>query len=155
MTDAWPYAVWPDPRSRSRVIESHSRGVDRQSHTGLKFFVNTLCLKNVATLFTCKRCKLFWHRGFIFRRPFVKQFALCYQTVVCLSCLWRSCTGQTVGRIKMKLGMEVGLGPGHIVLDRNPAPAPAPPKGRSPPIFGPYLLWSKWLHGSRCHLVWS
>jgi len=38
----------------------------------------------------------------------------------------------------MKLGMEVGLGPGHIVLDGDPAPPP--PKGHSPPIFGPYLL---------------
>ena len=38
----------------------------------------------------------------------------------------------------MKFGMQVGLGPGHNVLDGDPAPAP--PKGRSPPIFGPYLL---------------
>jgi len=38
----------------------------------------------------------------------------------------------------MKLGIQVGLGPGHIVLDGNPAPLP--PKGHSPPIFGPYLL---------------
>jgi len=30
--------------------------------------------------------------------------------------------GQTVGWIKMPLGMEVGLGSGHIVLDGNPAP---------------------------------
>jgi len=44
--------------------------------------------------------------------------------------------GQTVGRIKMKLGMHVGLGHGHIVLDGDPASPP--PKG--PPIFGPYLL---------------
>jgi len=29
--------------------------------------------------------------------------------------------GQTVGRIKMKLGMHLGLGPGHIVLDGDPA----------------------------------
>ena len=29
---------------------------------------------------------------------------------------------RTVGWIKMKLGMKVGLGPGHIVLDRDPAP---------------------------------
>jgi len=35
--------------------------------------------------------------------------------------------GQTVGRIKMKLGTEVSLGPGHIVLDGDPAP----PKGHS------------------------
>jgi len=47
--------------------------------------------------------------------------------------------GQTVGWIKMKLGMQVGFGPGHIVLDGDPAPAH--PKGHSPPIFGPYLLW--------------
>ena len=34
--------------------------------------------------------------------------------------------------------MQVGLGPGHIVLDGDPAPPP--PKGHRPPIFGPYLL---------------
>ena len=40
--------------------------------------------------------------------------------------------------IKMKLGMEVGLGHGHIVLDGYPAP---PRKGHSsPPLFGPCLL---------------
>jgi len=38
MTDARPYAIWHDPTSRSRVIESHSRGVDRQSRSGLNFF---------------------------------------------------------------------------------------------------------------------
>ena len=38
----------------------------------------------------------------------------------------------------MKLGMWVGLGPGHVVLDGDPAPLP--PKGVEPPIFGPYLL---------------
>jgi len=39
----------------------------------------------------------------------------------------------------MKHGMEVGLGPGpgHIVLDGDPAP----PKGYRPPIFVPCLLW--------------
>jgi len=36
----------------------------------------------------------------------------------------------------MKLGMEVGLGPGHIELDEDPAPL----KEHSPPIFGPCLL---------------
>ena len=42
------------------------------------------------------------------------------------------------GWIKMALGMEVGLGSGHIVLDRDPAP---PKKGHSPSqIFGVYLL---------------
>jgi len=44
----------------------------------------------------------------------------------------------------MKLGMQVGLGPGHIVLDERPAPAP--PKRHSPPIFRPCLLWpNRWM----------
>ena len=60
-------------------------------------------------------------------RSFVKRFALCYRTVVCpvlsvcnvgvLYC------GQTVRPIQMKLGVQVGLGPGHIVLDGDPAPS--------------------------------
>jgi len=38
----------------------------------------------------------------------------------------------------MKLGKQVGLDPGHIVLDGDPAP---PAKGaQPPPIFGPYPL---------------
>jgi len=69
-----------------------------------------------------------------FGRPFVKRFALCYRSVVlsvlsvCLSVTFVHC-GQTVGRIRMKC-MQVGLGPGHIVLDGDPAPPP--PKGHSP-----------------------
>jgi len=39
----------------------------------------------------------------------------------------------------MKLRMQVGFGPGHIVLDGDPAPSPK--KGHSPSIFGPHLLW--------------
>jgi len=46
--------------------------------------------------------------------------------------------GQTVGQINMKLGMRLGLGPGHIVLDWDTGPSP---KGTQPPIFDPYLLW--------------
>jgi len=45
------------------------------------------------------------------------------------------------GWIKMALGVEVGLGSGHIVLDGDPA-ALTPKKGTEPPIFGPSLLWS-------------
>ena len=90
-------------------------------------------------------------------RPFVKRFTLCCRTVVCLSvCPVLSVTfvhrGQTVGRIKMKLGTQVGLGHGHIVLDGDPAPRPL--KGHSPPNFRPISVAAKWLHGSRCHLVW-
>jgi len=54
---------------------------------------------------------------------------------VCLYRL-RNC-GQTVSWIKRPLGTEVGLGPGVIVLDDNPAP---PRKGEQQ-RFGPFLLW--------------
>jgi len=52
-------------------------------------------------------------------------------------------------RIKMSLGMEVGLGLGHVVLvllDDDPAPPPRT-KGQETLIFGPYLLWpNDWMH---------
>jgi len=37
----------------------------------------------------------------------------------------------------MALGMEVGLGPGHIVLDEEPAPLPK--KGAEPPQFSAHF----------------
>jgi len=55
---------------------------------------------------------------------------------VCLSVTLVHCR-QTVGRIKMKLGIQIGLGLGHIVLDGAQLPLP---KGAQPQIFGPYLL---------------
>ena len=46
----------------------------------------------------------------------------------------------------MALGMELGLGPSHIVLDGDPAPL-TEKGGRAPPIFGPLLLWPNgWMH---------
>jgi len=50
------------------------------------------------------------------------------------------------GWIKMAIGMEVGLGPGHTVLDKDPATLPK--KGAElSPIFGPFLLWPNgWMH---------
>jgi len=56
---------------------------------------------------------------------------------VCLSTTLVYC-GQMIGWIKMKLGMEVGLCPAHIVLDRDPAP---PPQIGTAPNFRPCLLW--------------
>jgi len=83
----------------------------------------------------------------------IKRFALCCRTVVLsvsLSVTLVYC-GQTVGRIKMKLGREIDLGPGHIVLDGNPAPPPR--KGHSSPrLFGQCLLWS---NGRQSHLLLS
>ena len=104
------------------------------------------------TFYVHENCKFL-----VFGRPFLKRFALCYRSIVCLSCLSVTLVycGQTVGRIKMKLGMQVGLDPGHIVLHGDPAP-PLPKGGRNPPIFGPYLLWpNRWMdrgctwHGGR------
>jgi len=45
--------------------------------------------------------------------------------------------GQTAGWIKMALGMEVGFGPGHIVLDGDPVPLPK--KGDKAPQFLAHL----------------
>jgi len=53
--------------------------------------------------------------------------------------------GQTAACIKMPLGMGLGLGPGEFVLDGDPLP----------PNFRPISVAAKWLHGSRCHLIWS
>jgi len=63
-----------------------------------------------------------------------KTVPLCYRTVVCPVCLSVTLVycGQTVGWIKMKLGMVVGLDPGHIVLDEDSAP---PPKIGGQPKF--------------------
>ena len=64
----------------------------------------------------------------------------------CLSVLSVTLTycGQTVGWIKMPLVMQVGvgLGPGHVVLDRHPAP---PRKGAQQPfpIFRPMSIVAK------------
>jgi len=62
--------------------------------------------------------------NFIFRRPFINGSPYPNRplSVTLVHC------GQTVGWIKMKIGMQVVLGPDHIVLDGDPAP----PKGHSP-----------------------
>ena len=59
--------------------------------------------------------------------------------------------GQTAAWIKMALGMEVGLGPVHIVLDGDPAPLPQ--KGGRAPNFRPIFIVAKRLDASKCHLV--
>jgi len=55
----------------------------------------------------------------------------CMSVLSCPVCLSVTlvCCGQTAGWIKMKLGTEAGLGPGHIVLDGDPA---SRKKGNSP-----------------------
>jgi len=67
-------------------------------------------------------------RDMLLDRCLCPVLSLCNVGVLCML--------QTVGWIKMKLGAQTGLGPGHIVLDGDPAPPP--PRGHSLPIFGPY-----------------
>jgi len=51
----------------------------------------------------------------------------------------------------MTFGMEAGLGPGHIVLDGDPAPLPR--KVGTAPNFRPMFIVVKWLEASGYHLV--
>ena len=54
----------------------------------------------------------------------------------------------------MPLGMEIGFGPGNIVLDRDPAPSLSlPQKGAQPPNFRPMSIVSKRLYVSGYNLV--
>ena len=73
---------------------------------------------------------------------------------VCLSCL-SVCNvvycDQTVSLIKMKLGKEVGLGPGHIVLDGDPVPHPQ--NGQSPQLSAHVCCVAKQLDGLRRRLL--
>ena len=57
---------------------------------------------------------------------------------VCLSVLSVTLMycGREVGWIRLALGKEVGLGPGHIVLDGDPAP---PPKKGTAPQFSVHV----------------
>ena len=52
----------------------------------------------------------------------------------------------------MTLGTEVGLGPGDIVVDGNPAPLPTE-RGTAPPTFRPMCIVARRLDGSGYHLV--
>jgi len=74
----------------------------------------------------------------LFGQPFIKRFALCYRSIVCpvyLSVTLMYC-GQMVGWIKMKLGVKIGLDPGHTVLDGEPSP---PPQRGTAPQFSAHV----------------
>jgi len=58
---------------------------------------------------------------------------------------------QTVGWIKVPLGMEVGIGTGDVVLPGHPA-IPTE-RGTAAPTFWPMSIVAKRLDGSGCHLV--
>jgi len=82
-------------------------------------------------------CQRFWATVSKTVRPMLSD--RCPVCPVCLSVTLVYC-GQTVGWIKMKLGMEVGLGSGHTELGRNPALSYQ--KGRSPQ-FSAHVRCSK------------
>ena len=50
----------------------------------------------------------------------------------------------------MKLGVQVDLGSGHIMLDRDSAPLQ---RDTAPPTVRPMSVVAKRLDRSRCHLV--
>jgi len=69
---------------------------------------------------------------------------------VCLSVMLVYC-GQMVGWIKIKLDMEVGLGPATLFQMETQLPSP---NGEQPlPNFRLMSVVAKRLDGSRCHLV--
>ena len=68
-------------------------------------------------------------------RPMLSDRCLSVLSVLSVTLVY---CGQTVGWIKMKLGTQVNLGPGHILLDGDPTPLP--PKGHSPtPQFSTHI----------------
>ena len=84
-------------------------------HTAGCYNANAKCYR----VHACTRFMPSYYCSCHFGRPFVKRFALCYRTVVCLSCLSLSVclsvmlgNGQAVKWITMPLGTEIGLGPG-------------------------------------------
>ena len=108
------------PRSCSSIL----RGI--QSETAI--FTWTRKSQNDFCSFYATVCKMV--------RPVLSDRCLSSLSCLSLSCLsvTLAYNGQMVGRIKMKLGMQVGLRPGHIVLCGNPT---APPQRGIAPNFRP------------------
>jgi len=85
------------------------------------------------------------------RWPLVKRFALCYRTVVCLSCpVCPVCNGWTDQDETWHAGR-----PRHWPHCVRWEPRTPSPEGAQPtPNFRPISVVAMWLDGSRCHLVW-
>ena len=78
----------------------------------------------------------------------IMQSDRCLSCPVCLSACLSVCLSvtlvyccQTLWRIKVKLGVQVGLGPGHIVLDGDPASLPQ--RGTTPSKFAAHIRCGK------------
>jgi len=93
--------------------------------------------KIIGTVLCCVRqlCKMIFHLSEQFLRM-IGSFKFSFRVLSdrCLSVLSVTLVycGQTVGWIKMKLVVQVGRGPGHIVLDGDPTP---PQKKGATPQF--------------------
>jgi len=79
----------------------------------------------------------------IFGRPIQVTVSSPYDCCLTITLVY---CGQAVGWTKMPFGAEVGLGPGDIVLDGDPAPPTERDTTALPPFlahgyFGPCLLW--------------
>jgi len=141
----------PSPRLIKMTIQFEH--MIQQNHTRHHLYILLQCLSikqkitqphpvlaHSTTLFHLKLTD-FWANVFKTVRPML--------SVRCLSCLsvmsvtFVHC-GQMVGRIKMKLGMHVGLGAGHTVLHGDPAP---PPQRGIAPNFRPMFIVAKRLDG--------
>ena len=106
MTGIWDRRCWPPRAGIFDLIFSQKMGINILGGTDMDHTTHP-------SLFWATVCKTV--------RPMLS--VRCLSCPVCLSVMFVHC-GQTVGRIKMKLGMQVGLGPGHIVLGSDPAPLP-------------------------------
>ena len=103
----------------------------------------------------------FWCRCFLFGQPFVKRFALCYRSVVCLSLCLSVCPVCNVGALwpngwmdQVKTWHAGRSRPRHFVLDGDPPHSPkwggAPNKKQNRFMF----IMAKRLDGSRQHFAW-
>ena len=119
----------PGTRTRRRLVSRHA---------------NTLSASQASTVtHQTRRCR-FWATVCKTVRPTLSD-----RCPVCLSVTLVYC-GQTVGWIKMKLGMEVGLGPCDIVLDGDPALPPGRERGTAAPSFRPKSIVATVAHLSYC-----
>ena len=98
----------------------------------------------------------------IFGRLFVKWFALCYRSIVCPVLPCPVCPVCHVCDVRT-LWPNGWTDQDETWLAGRPRPRPhcvrvgpssPSPKGTQPPNFWPISVAAKWLHGSRCHLVW-
>ena len=113
----------------------------RQHNTGTLIYRRELYSLHIFTglqfLKSFHSCR-FWATVCKTVRPLSPMLSDRCRSVLSVLCVILVYCGQTVARIKMKLGKQVGLGSGHIVLEGDPGPLPQ--RGISPAIFGPYQL---------------